>query len=304
MSASRFLLLTLTSALLSHSACAVSLAELAKQGPPKLFLATKGAVMPNTTDQTNNLKEGDRALLLSSKQLTDLTGLSTLMVEDGGKTVPIASVKNLHVFLNHNQITAVPDEIAALDNVKFLYFEHNQLASLPHALAEMDALEGMYFTGNRFTETPAFVFEMRRLKKLQFSENQISVLPPEICNLTELRHFNMSKNRIAAIPESIAKLTRLRVCDLSDNPFTALPEAFGKVPIVNQLRVKNCPITTLPAGFATMRATIDITGSKIDHATLSPELRAKINTEKPPGSKIPENLIVRQPEKAKEKKKP
>jgi hypothetical protein len=141
MSASRFLLLTLTSALLSHSACAVSLAELAKQGPPKLFLATKGAVMPNTTDQTNNLKEGDKALLLSSRQLTDLAGISTLMVEDNGKTVPIASVKNLHVFLNHNQITAIPGEIADLDNVKFLYFEHNQLARLPRALADMDALE-------------------------------------------------------------------------------------------------------------------------------------------------------------------
>lgn len=34
-----------------------------------------------------------------------------------------------------------------------------------------------------------------------------------------------------------------------------------------------------------MRATIDITGTKIDPASLPPELRAKLDTEKPIGSK-------------------
>jgi len=47
------------------------------------------------------------------------------------------------------------------------------------------------------------------------------------------------------------------------------------------LRRRNCPIVTLPRGFTTMRATIDVTGSRIDPATLPPELRAKLNTEPP-----------------------
>src|SRR5580698_7862353 len=87
---------------------AVTLTEYAQQHPLKLFVASKGSVMPNKTDQTNNLKEGERALLLSSAGLTDLTGLSRLMVEDDGKSVPIASVKNLHLFLNHNEIASIP----------------------------------------------------------------------------------------------------------------------------------------------------------------------------------------------------
>jgi hypothetical protein len=62
---------------------------------------------------------------------------------------------------------------------------------------------------------------------------------------------------------------------------------------VNQLRVRNNPLTNLPAGFATMRATIDITGTKIDIEKLPPGLRAKISTEKPPGSKDPEKEIVK-----------
>ena len=128
---------------------------------------------------------------------------------------------------------------------------------------------------------------MTRLKKLQFSENQIGVLPKEIGNLKELRHLNMAHNQIAAIPETMANLTLLRVCDLSDNRIAELPEAFGKVQIVNQLRVKDNPLTSLPAGFATMRATIDITGTMIDPARLSPELRARIGTEEAGGIEGP-----------------
>jgi len=278
---------------------AVTLAEYAKQHPLKLFVATKGAVMPNTTDQTNNLGEGDKALLLSGKGLTDIAGISALTVEDGGKPAPIASVKNLHLFFNENQIPVIPDEIAALKNITFIYFNHNKLPALPHALTEMDSLEGMYFSDNQFTEIPLFVFGMTRLKKLQFSENRVSVLPAEIGNLTELRHFNMAHNQIAVIPESISKLTLLRVCDLSDNRITSLPEAFGKVQIVNQLRVRDNPLTSLPVGFATMRATIDITGTKINPASLPPELRARISTEKPAGSKDPDKIIVTSPPKNK-----
>ncbi|WP_437205551.1 leucine-rich repeat domain-containing protein [Planctomicrobium sp. SH664] len=279
-----------------HStASAITLKELARQGAPKLFLATAGATMPNTTDQTNNLKEGEKCLLLSSQGLTDIEGISQLMVDDQGKIVPIQSVGRLHVFLNRNQISRIPDEIGELGNVVFLYFEHNQLHELPPSLAQMKILEGMYYTSNKFTEIPSFIFEMRKLRKLQFADNDISVLPAEIGNLKELRHFNMAKNRIGEIPETISKLRALKVCDLSDNPFTELPESFGSVPIAYQLRVRNCPITRLPEGFAAMTATIDITGSKIDPQTLSPQLQAKLSTEK--ASIANGNKLVSRPEK-------
>lgn len=284
-------------ALATGSAGATTLRDHAAQHPLKLFAATKGAVMPNTTDQTNNLNEGDRALLLSGQELSDLGGISTLIVENGGQRMPIAAVKNLHLFLNHNQIAEIPDEIGALKNVTFLYLERNKLHGLPPALLQMDSLVGMYFTENAFTEIPAFVFDLTRLKKLQFSKNQIRELPAAIGRLTELRHLNLAGNRIEAIPDTISRLKRLRVCDLSDNRIAVLPEAFGQVQIVNQLRVRHNPLITLPAGFATMRATIDITGTQIDPEKLPPALRARISTEKPPGSKEPDKIVVERPAK-------
>jgi hypothetical protein len=274
---------------------AVSLADYAKAHPLTTWTATKGATMPSTTDQTNNLKEGDRALLLSGKEIDDLTGISTLMVEDEGKTVPLATLRNVHLFLNRNRITALPDEMEKLAGVNFLYLEYNRLSMLPTALARMAGLQGMYFTANRFTKIPPFVFGMTRLKKLQFAKNAITTLPAELGNLTELMHLNMSANKFPEVPASIAKLTKLRVCDLSDNPIRSLPEEFGKVQIMHQLRVRNTLLTSLPAGFATMHATIDVTGSKIDPEKLPPGLRAKLDTAKAPGSNA--NITVKRPEK-------
>jgi Leucine-rich repeat (LRR) protein len=278
-------------------AAAVTLAEYAQANPIKLFIPKKGAVMPNDIDAPGHLQLGTKALLLSGLGLSDLTGISQLIVEDEGKKVPVTSVQHLHLYVNRNGFTALPDEIGALDNVEFLYCEDNQLSTLPRALADMDRLIAMYFTGNRFTEIPAFVYDMNRLTKLQFSRNQLTSLPAAIGKMTGLRHFNIAGNQISELPDSIALLTKLRVCDFSDNRITALPEAFGTVQIVNQLRVRNNPLTSLPLGFATMRATIDITGTKIDPAKLPPELRAKISTEKPPGSKDPDSIVVTKPVK-------
>jgi Leucine-rich repeat (LRR) protein len=278
----RTIFILLTTLIPVVSAQAVSLEESARQCP--LVVRT----IPDARDvdlgegnQTNNLKPGDKVLLLSSRNLTSLDGISRLTVVDEGRPTPIARVPRLQVFLNDNEISAVPAEIAALQNVTFLYLNQNRIAEIPPAIAEMKGLLGMYFTGNAITEIPAWIFTMRQLKKLQVSKNRLTEVPSGIGKLTNLIHLNLSNNAITALPDSIAALTKLRVCDFSGNQLTRLPEAFGDVRILYQLRVRGNPLTALPAGFARMPGTIDITGTKIRLEDLSPALRARIDTEKP-----------------------
>lgn len=271
---------------------AITLAEYARTNEIRLFVPTKGAVMPNRHDNPGHLKLDTPALLLSGLNLTDLTGISRLMVEYDGRKVPVTSVKNLFVYLNANGLTELPDEIGELKNVIFLYVERNRLSSLPRGFLGLEGLVAVYFTENEFTEIPRLIYEMTWLRKLQFSWNRITKLPADIGRLDELRHFNIAGNRIEVLPDSIARMTKIRVCDFSDNPIRVIPESFGDVGIVNQLRVRNTNLTTLPAGFARMRATIDITGSKIDPARLPASLQAKISTEKPPGSKDEEPVVL------------
>ncbi len=232
-------------------------------------------------NQTNNIKDGGKALILSGCHLASLDGIASLMVTDEGKSVAVRDIPGLQLFLNDNQLDALPEEMAGLDGVTFIYLFNNRFNAIPPVLGRMKGLQGMYFTGNQLTEIPAFVFEMRQLRKLQLSRNHLKEVPEAIGQLTGLIHLNLSENDISSVPVSMSKLVRLRVCDLSDNLLTTLPEAFGSVQILYQLRVRNNPMTSLPAGFANMPGTIDITGTRISKEDLPPEIQAKISTEKP-----------------------
>jgi len=267
---------------LAGPAWGVTLEEYARTRPLVIRVITAGgAVDLGKGNQTNNLKEGGKVLMLSGKGLTSLKGISGLRVMDEGREVALPEVERLQVFANDNALTEAPEELALLSKVTFLYLMKNPLREIPAAVAHMPSLQGMYFTENAITEIPMFVFGMKQLRKLQVSRNRVKMAPPEIGNLTGLIHLNLSDNEIAELPESMAKLTRLRVCDLSGNRLTRLPEKFGEVKILYQLRVANNPLTALPSGLAKMPGTIDIYGTKIRAEDLPEELRKKISREKP-----------------------
>ena len=272
-------LLTLT---LSAPLQAVTLEELAAKQPLIVRTVSKGeAVDLGEGNQTNNLKEGAKVLVLSNQGLTSLAGIAGLNVMDQGRATPIKELAGLQLFLNDNALKDLPAEMEALDNITFIYLFKNQLRTIPPVVGRMKGLLGMYFTGNHLTEIPAFVYEMTQLRKLQVSKNHVKVIPPEIGRLVNLIHLNLSENDIESLPDSMAKLTKLRVCDLSDNRLVQLPTAFGEVQILYQLRVRNNPLSALPSGFARMPGTIDITGTKIHLEELPPSIRSKISTEKP-----------------------
>jgi Leucine-rich repeat (LRR) protein len=259
----------------------VTLQEYARGKTLTVYTVGEGAPPPLVAgDQSNNFKPGDKVVSLSRLGLSSLDGIASLRVMDGDRAVPLAAVKRLQLYLNYNALTRLPAEFFTLQNVAFVYLYHNRLDAIPPQMAQMKGLQGMYFTGNNISRIPPEVFTMTWLRKLQVSKTHLTELPPEIGNLTELIHLNLSNNQIVVVPETIGRLKLLRVCDLSNNPIRRLPESFGKVPIMHQLRVRDTLLTELPAGFAAMPGSIDITGSGIRLASLSPGLRARISREK------------------------
>jgi len=267
--------------LAATQAAGVTLEDYARGKLLPIYTVGVDAKIPlQARDQSNNFKDGDKLLLLSRLGLTTLDGISQLRVMDQGREKLLPEIDNLQLYLNDNQIRALPAEFFRLQKIKFLYLYYNQFDAIPPGLATMKGLLGIYFTGNNLSAIPPEVFTMSQLRKLQVSKNHIRELPPAIGNLTELIHFNISNNEIEVLPDTIARLTKLRVCDFSDNRITHIPEGFGEVPIMHQLRVCYNPLKALPASFAKMPGTIDITGTQIDLATLPPAIRAKISREK------------------------
>src|ERR1700760_2025037 len=83
----------------------ITLADYAKEHPIPVYTVTKGATFPmEHGDQTNNLAEGDKVILLSEKGLSSLAGISHLRVQDSGRETTVAEVPKLQLFLNSNQL--------------------------------------------------------------------------------------------------------------------------------------------------------------------------------------------------------
>jgi hypothetical protein len=277
----RFLALLCTASLSSAGAAELSLADYARTHVPRVYTIDVDRDIPfSGSDNTNNFAQGDKMVQLSRLGLNDLTGIATLRVNDGGVVKPLGELDHLHLYLNQNAIRVLPEELYTLRNLEFLYLYYNRLDEIPAGVARLTSLLGLYVTGNNIPSIPPAVFTMKQLRKLQVSKNRLTVLPPEIGNLTQLRHFNIAENQIEVLPDTISRLMLLRVCDFSGNRIARLPEGFGKVPIMHQLRVCDNPLTSLPAGFAEMPGSIDVTGTRIDVASLPPAIRAKISREK------------------------
>jgi hypothetical protein len=265
-----------------------TLADYARGKVLRIYTVGVDAKIPLAgADNTNNLLDGDKVIMLSRLGLTAIDGIAKLRVLDQGREKSLDEVERLHLYLNQNAIRTLPDELYTLRKMTFLYLYYNRLDAIPPQLAGMRELLGIYVTGNNISSIPPEIFTMTWLRKLQVSKNHLTELPAAIGNLTELRHLNLAANAIEVLPDSIGRLKRLRVCDFSGNRIARLPESFGHVRIVHQLRVCDNPLTSLPAGFADMPGSIDVTGTRIDVASLPPALRAKISREKVTDKKKP-----------------
>lgn len=273
----------------------ITLKDLVAQHPIEVYTVQEGTEIPlKTYDQTNNFKVGVNVLSLSGNDLTDITGISTLIVHYQGKDVPITAVPNLQIFLNKNRISVVPDEIGDLGNVTFFYFNDNRIRNIPAAFGRIGGLRGVYFTRNRIDSISSDIFFVDRLLKFEIKQNNIRRIPEEIGNCKYIIHLNLANNPISVLPESITNLSNLRICDFSYCGLRALPSGFAKNKIRYQLRlIGNSELTSLPVGrgFETMTGTIDITGTGIDKHTLPEAVRKRISTKRTPSPNKLVNVI-------------
>lgn len=270
---------------LAQNTKGIPLKKYAQQHPVVVYAAVKNAVIPLTpSDQLNNLlEEGHNVLPLSHKQLSDLDGISELKVMFGGNRVMLRDVPDLQIFLNNNKLKNLPEEIAKLENVSFLYLKSNRFTEIPEFIGRMKNLKGIYFTHNKISLLPDSLFCLVQLRKLELAQNRITRLPAAIGNLTELMHFNIADNPLGELPVTVSNLKKLRVCDFSRTGISELPQGFAEIPVVHQLRLSGNPhLKKLPVGkgFEQMKGTIEITGTGIDKDDLPPSVQKNISKTK------------------------
>ena len=125
--------------------------------------------------------------------LTDLGVMCNLLT-----TIPITLCKKLTALttlnMYNNNLTAIPDGISALKNLKSLNLERNKIEKISGRISFLNQLEYLRLTANRIKTLPEKFHRLKNIKELHLDVNNLHKLPDAIVELPKLRILLLMKN--------------------------------------------------------------------------------------------------------------
>ena len=145
-----------------------------------------------------------------------------------------------------NRLTAIPQEIFQLANLKELHIPFNKITVIPDAIANLANLTSLDLGSNKITEIPDEITNLANLTRLDLYDNQITVIPDAITQLVNLTSLVLWGNKIMVISDEITNLANLTRLDLYDNQITAIPDAITQLANLTSLVLWGNKITAIP----------------------------------------------------------
>lgn len=193
----------------------------------------------------------------------------------------------IELYLNHNNLTSLPDTIGNISNLRNLCLDHNQLINLPEGIGNLSNLVNLNISANKLTSLPNSIGNLSSLTKLSankgrhndgFDEtfkpfgisltsfrriiskdlNGLISLPESIGNLSNLTHLDVADNQLVSLPNSISNLSNLICLNLSNNQITSLPDNIANLPKLQTLNLSFNELTYLPASIGNFRELLDL----------------------------------------------
>lgn len=176
------------------------------------------------------------------------------------------------IYLYHNKLIEIPQEIGNLTKLKSLYFDYNNLEKIPLTIGNLKKLQILNLNSNylkslpleicnlgnlirlriynnRLEEIPESIGNLKKLVYLNCENNNIKKLPNSIEQLTLLEHLTINNNKLQTLPNGIAKLLKLEILHFNHNCIQEIPEGIGRLPRLNSIKINNNPIQRLPFSF-------------------------------------------------------
>uniref|UniRef100_A0A8B9MHK1 Protein scribble homolog n=1 Tax=Accipiter nisus TaxID=211598 RepID=A0A8B9MHK1_9AVES len=156
-------------------------------------------------------------------------------------------VKLEQLDLGGNDLEVLPDTLGALPNLRELWLDRNQLSALPPELGNLRRLVCLDVSENKLEQLPNEVSGLVALTDLLLSQNLLECIPDGIGQLKQLSILKVDQNRLTEVTESIGDCENLSELILTENMLTALPKSLGKLAKLTNLNVDRNRLTSLPA---------------------------------------------------------
>ena len=102
--------------------------------------------------------------------------------------------------LRYSQIKGdIPASWSKLKKLKTVYIGYNTLTALPEDIGAMESLVTLDATSNQIKTIPASIGNLTNLVTLSLSSNQIEILIKELENITTLKTVDLSSNKLSTI---------------------------------------------------------------------------------------------------------
>ncbi|XP_029330888.1 leucine-rich repeat-containing protein 40 isoform X2 [Mus caroli] len=128
------------------------------------------------------------------------------------------------LFLIHNKLKMLPEEITSLKNLRTLHLQHNELTCIPEGFEHLSSLEDLDLSSNRLATVPADFALLSSLLRLNLSSNQLKDLPAEISRMKRLKHLDCDANLLETVPPDVGSMESLELLYLRRNKLCVLPE--------------------------------------------------------------------------------
>lgn len=175
-----------------------------------------------------------RELKVVPAEISELTFLKVLLLNDNGILLPPAEIASLHCLerlsLEGNALTLLPPGIQSLRRISFLNLSRNNLCCLPPAVSQLGSLTELWLADVGLDGVPPEINGLTNLEVLSLSDNRIAHLPREFCaSMSRLRWLALGRNQLASLDASVAKLVSLRAIVLDGNDFSEFPQVLLSV---------------------------------------------------------------------------
>ena len=147
--------------------------------------------------------------------------------------------------LSFNKLTALPDDIAGLDQLATLNVRNNHISQLPSTLYHLKNLEEVVLSMNRFSAVPPVLYSMPRIVSIVITDNQIADIDAtSLRKLPKLNCLDLTNNSIARVPPELGLLPACKSLKLEGNCFKIpRPTILSKgTPAVMEYLKDRCPI--------------------------------------------------------------